>query len=176
MASSEDFSDRARASGLVPSMGSVGRLLRQPDDRVVRVPHASRAAGPAALAHPHELANAIFGYLEIWYSRRRHSSLGMLTPIESKTAHQHPWHENPETRLHRTRGTPQPPDSPGRFTQAATRTVWKAQSPWTLSVIPWIVSQVVKEYRRCAKDERVRIVSHAKTPWVPAEFPVVSVD
>ncbi|WP_408629872.1 IS3 family transposase [Amycolatopsis aidingensis] len=30
-----------------------------------------------------ELANAIFGYLEIWHNRqRRHSSIGMLTPIE----------------------------------------------------------------------------------------------
>jgi transposase InsO family protein len=30
-----------------------------------------------------ELANAIFDYLEIWHNRRRrHSSLGMLTPIE----------------------------------------------------------------------------------------------
>jgi putative transposase len=30
-----------------------------------------------------ELANAIFEYLEIFYNRqRRHSSLGMLTPVE----------------------------------------------------------------------------------------------
>ncbi|GAA4912853.1 hypothetical protein GCM10023334_012490 [Nonomuraea thailandensis] len=30
-----------------------------------------------------ELANAIFEYLEIWHNRqRRHSSLGMLTPIQ----------------------------------------------------------------------------------------------
>ena len=39
-----------------------------------------------------------------------------------------------------------------------------------------IVSKVIKEYRRYAKDERVRIVSHAKTAGIPAEFPVVSVD
>jgi putative transposase len=33
-----------------------------------------------------ELANAIFDYLEIWHNRRRrHSSLGMLTPIEFET-------------------------------------------------------------------------------------------
>ena len=31
-----------------------------------------------------------------------------------------------------------------------------------------------KEYRRYAKDERMRVVSHAKTAEVPAEFPVVS--
>ncbi|MEV4800438.1 IS3 family transposase [Nonomuraea sp. NPDC049421] len=30
-----------------------------------------------------ELANAIFEYLEIWHNRqRRHSSLGILTPIQ----------------------------------------------------------------------------------------------
>jgi transposase InsO family protein len=30
-----------------------------------------------------ELANAIFEYLEVWHNRqRRHSRLGMLTPIE----------------------------------------------------------------------------------------------
>ena len=33
-----------------------------------------------------ELANAIFEYLEIFHNRqRRHSSLGMLTPIEFET-------------------------------------------------------------------------------------------
>ena len=38
-----------------------------------------------------ELANAIFEYLEIWHNRqRRHTSLGMLTPIEFETRHQKP--------------------------------------------------------------------------------------
>ena len=36
-----------------------------------------------------ELANAIFEYLEIFHNRqRRHSALGMLTPIEFETRHQ----------------------------------------------------------------------------------------
>jgi transposase InsO family protein len=36
--------------------------------------------------HRVELANAIFDYLEIWHNRRRrHSSLGMLTPLEFET-------------------------------------------------------------------------------------------
>ena len=36
-----------------------------------------------------ELANAIFEYLEIFYNRgRRHSALGMLTPVEFETRHQ----------------------------------------------------------------------------------------
>jgi len=35
-----------------------------------------------------ELANAIFEYLEIFHNRqRRHSSLGMLTPIEYELRH-----------------------------------------------------------------------------------------
>ena len=52
----------------------------------------------------------------------------------------------------------------------------KARSARRLLVIPRTVSKVVKEYRRYAKDERVRIVSHAKTAGIPAEVPVVSVD
>ncbi len=37
-----------------------------------------------------ELANAIFDYLEIFHSRqRRHSSLGILTPVELQ-AHRRP--------------------------------------------------------------------------------------
>ena len=36
-----------------------------------------------------ELANAIFEYLEIFHNRqRRHSSLGMITPVEFETRHQ----------------------------------------------------------------------------------------
>ncbi|MUL67542.1 hypothetical protein BOO86_23930 [Mycobacterium sp. CBMA 234] len=45
-----------------------------------------------------ELANAIFDYLEIFYNRqRRHSALGMGTPIEFELFHQsaQPW---PETK------------------------------------------------------------------------------
>jgi putative transposase len=35
-----------------------------------------------------ELANAIFEYLEIFHNRqRRHSALGMLTPVEFETRH-----------------------------------------------------------------------------------------
>lgn len=68
-----------------------------------------------------ELANAIFEYIEIFHNRRRrHSSLGMRTPIESTT----PWQRSPdqETRLHRSRGTAEPPRNPGRFTRASAGT------------------------------------------------------
>ncbi len=40
-----------------------------------------------------ELANAIFEYLEIFHNRqRRHSALGMLTPIEFEKLHANPIH------------------------------------------------------------------------------------
>jgi hypothetical protein len=46
----------------------------------------------------------IFEYPEVVHKRqRRHSSLGMLTPIEFENAFT--WHENPATRLYETRGT-----------------------------------------------------------------------
>ena len=41
-----------------------------------------------------ELANAIFDYLEIFHNRqRRHSALGMLTPIRVRDTPP-PWHES----------------------------------------------------------------------------------
>jgi hypothetical protein len=41
-----------------------------------------------------ELANAIFGYLEVFHNRqRRHSTLGMLSRIEFENRRPPPWHE-----------------------------------------------------------------------------------
>ena len=77
------FTDRARASGLMPSMGSIGDCY---DNAMIesfwgRV--QTELLNRAALAHRLELANALFEYLEIFHNRRRrHSSLGMLTPAE----------------------------------------------------------------------------------------------
>jgi putative transposase len=58
-----------------------------------------------------ELANAIFDYLEIWHNRRRrHISLGMLTPIEFETrTPATPWltvMPRPRTSSARTRREP----------------------------------------------------------------------
>ncbi len=65
-----------------------------------------------------ELANAIFEYIEVFHNRRRrHSSLGMLTPIEfelNNTHHHNPGSLSQETRLHRTRGTTAVSAEPGR--------------------------------------------------------------
>jgi transposase InsO family protein len=81
------FTRRARDSGLVPSMGSVGDCYdnsmiesfwsRMPVELLDRRRWRTRI----------ELANAIFDYLEIWHNRRRrHSSIGMLSPIEYERA------------------------------------------------------------------------------------------
>jgi len=77
------FTERAKRSGLVPSMGSIGDCF---DNAVIE---AFWARMQVELLDTRrwktriELANAIFEYLEIFHNRRRrHSSLGMRTPIE----------------------------------------------------------------------------------------------
>ena len=81
------FTQRAKDSGLVPSMGSVGDCF---DNAMIE---AFWSRMQAELLDRQrwrtriELANAIFEYLEIWHNRRRrHSSLGMLTPIQFEKA------------------------------------------------------------------------------------------
>lgn len=77
------FTQRAKDSGLVPSMGSVGDCY---DNAVIesfwgrmQTELLNRQRWKTRI----ELANAIFEYLEIFHNRqRRHSALGMLTPIE----------------------------------------------------------------------------------------------
>ena len=77
------FTQRARDSGLLPSMGAVGDCFdnamiesfwsRMQVELLDRRPWKTRV----------ELANAIFEYLEVFHNRqRRHSSLMMLTPVE----------------------------------------------------------------------------------------------
>jgi transposase InsO family protein len=77
------FSERVRQAGLVPSMGSVGDAF---DNALIE---AFWARLQAELLNRKkwktriELSTALFDYLEIFHNRnRRHSSLGMLTPIE----------------------------------------------------------------------------------------------
>jgi len=77
------FTERVRKSGLLPSMGTVGDCY---DNAMIE---AFWSRMQVELLNTHrwktrvELANAIFEYIEIFHNRRRrHSSLGMLTPIE----------------------------------------------------------------------------------------------
>ena len=77
------FTRRANESGLVPSMGSIGDCY---DNSMIesfwgrmQTELLNRRRWRTRL----ELANAIFEYLEIFHNRqRRHSALGMRTPIE----------------------------------------------------------------------------------------------
>ena len=83
------FTRRALDSGLLPSMGAVGSCC---DNAMIesfwsrmQVELLDRRIWRTRV----ELANAIFEYLEIFHNRqRRHSALGMLTPIEFETRHQ----------------------------------------------------------------------------------------
>ncbi len=77
------FTDRAKRSGLLPSMGSVGDCY---DNAMIE---AFWSRMQVELLNTRrwktriELANAIFEYIEIFHNRRRrHSALGMRTPIE----------------------------------------------------------------------------------------------
>lgn len=77
------FTERARQSSLVPSMGSVGDCY---DNAMIE---AFWSRMQVELLDTRrwktrvELANAIFEYIEIFHNRRRrHSALGMRTPIE----------------------------------------------------------------------------------------------
>ena len=83
------FTTRAKQSGLLTSMGTVG----DPYDNAVveafwarmQVELLNRKKWRTRV----ELANAIFEYLEIFHNRqRRHAALGMHTPIEYETLHQ----------------------------------------------------------------------------------------
>jgi putative transposase len=82
------FTDRAKRSGLLPSMGTVGDCF---DNAVIesfwgrmQTELLNRQRWRTRV----ELANAIFEYLEIFHNRqRRHSSIGMLTPIEFENLH-----------------------------------------------------------------------------------------
>jgi putative transposase len=77
------FTQRAKDSGLVPSMGSVGdcydNSMMEAFWSRMQVELLDRRRWKTRV----ELANAIFEYLEIFHNRtRRHSALGMLTPIQ----------------------------------------------------------------------------------------------
>ncbi|MFB4317581.1 transposase, partial [Actinomadura sp. 21ATH] len=82
------FTQRAKDSGLVASMGSIGDCY---DNAVIesfwgrmQVELLNRQRWRTRI----ELANAIFEYLEIFHNRRRrHSALGMLSPGEYERMH-----------------------------------------------------------------------------------------
>ncbi|MDT7655275.1 MAG: putative transposase [Pseudonocardiales bacterium] len=104
----------APAFGLVPSMGSIGDF----DNAVIesfwgRV--QTELFNPRRWKTRIELANALFEYLEILHNRRRrHSALGMLTPIEYEILHSiDPVARTPATRVRQSRGTSRCPRASG---------------------------------------------------------------
>lgn len=82
------FTRRAIDSGLLPSMGSKGDCY---DNAMIesfwsrmQVEWLNRQKWRTRV----ELANAIFEYLEVFHNRqRRHSALGMLSPVEFEARH-----------------------------------------------------------------------------------------
>jgi transposase InsO family protein len=81
------FTQRANDSGLLPSMGSVGDCYDNSMIEAFWSRMQVELLDQRRWCTRVELANAIFEYLEIFHNRqRRHSSLGMLTPIEFETA------------------------------------------------------------------------------------------
>jgi transposase InsO family protein len=82
------FTQRAKDSRLLPSMGTIGDAY---DNAVIesfwgrmQTELLDRKRGRTRV----ELANEIFEYLEIFHNRqRRHSALGWLTPIEYEKRH-----------------------------------------------------------------------------------------
>jgi transposase InsO family protein len=82
------FTERVRQAGLAPSMGTVGDAY---DNAVIesfwgrlQTELLNRQKWRTRI----ELSSALFEYLEIFHNRtRRHSSLGMLTPVDYENLH-----------------------------------------------------------------------------------------
>jgi putative transposase len=83
------FTGRAKRSGLVPSMASIGDCYDNPVIESFWGRMQTELLDRKRWKTRIELANAIFDYLEIFHNReRRHSALGMRTPIEFELIHQ----------------------------------------------------------------------------------------
>ena len=83
------FTDRAKRSGLVPSMGSIGDCYDNAAIESFWGRMQTELFNRKRWRTRIDLANAIFDYLEIFHNRqRRHSALGMRTPIEFELLHQ----------------------------------------------------------------------------------------
>jgi transposase, IS30 family len=82
------FTQRAKDSGLLPSMGTIGDAY---DNAVIESFWArmqTELLDRRGWNTRVELANAIFEYLEIFHNRqRRHSALGWRTPVEFEKLH-----------------------------------------------------------------------------------------
>lgn len=77
------FSERIREAGLMPSMGRVGSAADNAMMEAFWARMQTELLDRTKWNTRLQLANDIFEYIEIFHNRsRRHSSLGMLTPVE----------------------------------------------------------------------------------------------
>nr|WP_264081685.1 IS3 family transposase [Gandjariella thermophila] len=87
------FGKRLRDAGLLGSMGSIGDCY---DNSMMESFWGSmqlELLDRRAWKTRNELANAIFEWIECWYNpKRRHSSIGMLSPIQFETRQTSPHH------------------------------------------------------------------------------------
>lgn len=82
------FSERVKAAGLALSMGRMGDAFENAMMESFWARMQTELLNRQRWRTRLELANAIFEYLEIFHNRkRRHSSLGMLTPAEYDSLH-----------------------------------------------------------------------------------------
>ncbi len=80
------FSQKVYDAGLVPSMGSVGDCYDNAMMESFWERMQLELLDSQVWFTRNELANAMFRWIESWYNRRRrHSSIGMLSPIEFET-------------------------------------------------------------------------------------------
>jgi putative transposase len=89
------FGKRLVDAGLVASMGSIGDCF---DNSMVESFWGTmqlELLDSRRWKTRHQLATAIFEWIESWYNpRRRHSSIGMLSPVDYEAAHTPPYRDH----------------------------------------------------------------------------------
>jgi putative transposase len=113
---SRAFTRRALDSGLVQSMRSIGDCYDNGQMESFWAQMQIELLNRQRWSTRLELANATFEYLEIFHNwQRRHSSLGMLSPIEYERRHaDNPARDRASCRRD-TQGTREQSPIPGRF-------------------------------------------------------------
>jgi putative transposase len=88
------FGKRLRDTGILPSMGTIGDCYDNATMESFWGTIQLELLDRNNWKTRDDLANAIFEWIECWYNpKRRHSSLGMLSPIEFETHHTAPDHD-----------------------------------------------------------------------------------
>jgi putative transposase len=85
------FGQRLQTAGLLGSMGSIGDCYDNSMMESFWGTMQLELLDSRTWHSRSELANAIFEWIECWYNpKRRHSSIGMLSPLDYEAAHTHP--------------------------------------------------------------------------------------